>query len=131
MTLKEYRDAYYAFSSKASDVSRQLSFAGIALIWIFKYDKGGQLVVPPGLVLPALLFAAALAFDLLHSAFGALIWGSFASYHEQRGAKDNDEIDAPAYFNWPMLFCFWSKLILVVAAYIFVLQHVFALLKVP
>ncbi len=39
MKLSDYRETYYEFSGKLSDVSRQLSFAGIALIWLFKLDS--------------------------------------------------------------------------------------------
>ena len=131
MKLEDYRADYYAFTSKASDVSRQLSFAGIAFIWIFKVDKGGPLAIPPTLLWPALLFAGALAIDLMHSVFGSLIWGAFARYHERKGTSDADEIDAPSYFNWPTLLCFWSKLILVMAAYVLVFRHVLKLLETP
>lgn len=35
MTLSDYLASYYELSGKASDVSRQLAFAGIAVIWVF------------------------------------------------------------------------------------------------
>ncbi len=129
MKLKDYRDTYYGLSAKASDVSRQLSFAGIAFIWIFKSEKGGSLSISPDLLWPALLFAGALALDLMHYVLGSLIWGVFARYREYKGNKDEDELDAPAYFNWPTLFCFWAKVIFVVTAYVLVLEYVYTLLK--
>jgi hypothetical protein len=129
MKLEDYRKDYYGFSAKASEISRQLSFAGIALIWIFKIEKGGPLAVPTTLLWPALLFCAALALDLLHAVFGTLIWGAFARYQERRGAKDDDEIDSPAYFNWPTLLCFWGKVSAVVVAYALVFRHVLSLLQ--
>jgi hypothetical protein len=36
MKLQDYRNDFYLFSGKASDISRQLAFAAIAIIWIFK-----------------------------------------------------------------------------------------------
>jgi sugar/nucleoside kinase (ribokinase family) len=36
MKLSEVRDAYETLSGKASEIARQLSLAGIAVIWIFK-----------------------------------------------------------------------------------------------
>jgi len=38
MNLQDYRDDFYTYSGKASDISRQLAFAGIAIIWIFKKE---------------------------------------------------------------------------------------------
>ena len=45
-TLKDYRADFYTFTGKASDITRQLAFAGIALIWIFKTDRTGTFRYP-------------------------------------------------------------------------------------
>jgi hypothetical protein len=37
-TVEDYRKTSYEFSGKASDASRQLAFAAIAVIWLFKTD---------------------------------------------------------------------------------------------
>ena len=131
MKLEDYRKDYYGFSTKASEIARQLSFAGIALIWIFKLENGGPLAIPSTLLWPTLLFCAALGLDLLHAVLGTLVWGGFARYHERKGTQDEDEIDSPTYFNWPTLVCFWGKVAFVIAAYALVLRHVFLLLQAP
>lgn len=128
MKLDDYRKDYYGFSSKASEISRQLSFAGIALIWVFKLDRDEILAIPTALLTPALLFCIALALDLLHAVLGTLIWGAFARYHERAGKQDNDELDAPAHFNWPTLLCFWGKVASVIVAYLLVLKYIHLLL---
>ena len=46
MKLSEYKKTYEDFSGKASNVVRQLSFAGIAVIWIFKVQSNGSLKIP-------------------------------------------------------------------------------------
>jgi hypothetical protein len=129
MKLEDYRDTYYTFSAKASDVARQLSFAGIALIWVFKTEKIGPLAIPGPLLWPAFLFIATLALDLFQSVFGSLIWGAFSHYHERKGITDEEEVDSPAYFTWPMLFCFWMKLFALATGYVFVLFYVYALVQ--
>jgi len=35
MKLKEYKADFYELSGKASEINRQIAFAGIAIIWIF------------------------------------------------------------------------------------------------
>lgn len=127
MQLQDYKDDYYSFSSRASDISRQLSFAGIALIWIFKSDRGGPLSIPLDLLWPAFLFASALALDLLHYIIGTFIWGRFYHYHENKGMKDTEELDAPRYFIWPISSCFWGKLAAVLAGYTLILKYVYTL----
>ncbi len=65
MTLKEAREAYYEHSGKASDVLRQLGVAGIGVIWVFKAEVHGAMVIPRPLLLPALLLVGGLFLDLL------------------------------------------------------------------
>ena len=40
MKLSEYANVYAEFSGKASDVARQLAFAGLALVWLFRESNG-------------------------------------------------------------------------------------------
>ena len=127
MKLSDFRGDYYALSGKASDVARQLCFAGIALIWIFKPEKGGLLAVPVQLHTPAALFVVALAFDLLQYVLGSAIWGVFSRYHEWHGKKPDDLLEAPGYFNWPANFCFWGKLTLVLFAYSGLFEYIYRL----
>ena len=129
MKLEDYRKDYYAFSTKASEICRQLSFAGIALIWVFKVEKGGPLAIPTTLLWPTLYLCSALALDLLHAVFGTFIWGTFARFHERKGVQDSDEIDSPAWFNWPMLLCFWGKLTALIVAYALIFKYVLSLLR--
>ena len=65
MRLQDYRETFYEFTGKASDITRQLSFAGIAIIWIFKKETGTALTVPHELLWPGVLIVLALFFDLL------------------------------------------------------------------
>ncbi|RJX32142.1 MAG: hypothetical protein C4516_05810 [Oxalobacter sp.] len=128
MNLKDYRETYYTYTAKASDISRQLSFAGIAFIWIFKTTSGGLLSVPTMLQLAGVLFALTLAADLLQYIYGSIFWGGFARYYEIKETKDDDELDAPTWANWPTLFFFWGKLLLLFSGYIFVVLYIFSLL---
>ncbi len=128
MNVNDYRDTYYTLSGKASDVSRQLSFAGIALVWIFKAEKGGPLAVPEPLLLPAALFVLALALDLLQYVYGSLAWGLFARYHEARQTPKATELLAPMYINWPAIACFWLKLAVAMASYVLVFRYIMSLI---
>ncbi|WP_215824722.1 hypothetical protein [Xanthomonas citri] len=76
--LKEYQQAYRDLSGRASELVRQLSFAGIAFVWVFKKDGAGLDSVPSDLHLPALIFAIALLADYLQYAAGAAMWGGYS-----------------------------------------------------
>lgn len=130
MNLTDYRASYYEFSGKASDVARQLAFAGIALIWIFHETGAGPIVIPKRLIWPAAFFICGLGFDLLQYAAGALIWGAFQRHHEKLLGPDSKKaLSAPPWFNWPGIFCFWSKLALVLAGYALLLGYVLSVLR--
>lgn len=71
------------------------------------------------MLLPAgLLIVIALSFDLLQYVVGALIWGSFNRKKEREGCPQDAEFTAPPRLNWPALFFFWGKVVLMAAAYV-------------
>lgn len=121
MELKKARDSYDYFSSKASDVSRQLSFAGIAVVWLFAINEGEHIELPVTLIVALIFFVVSLSCDLLHFAWGSFIWGKYARSHEKREIDgrevvrpDDDHIPDPdPKINWPSIFLFWMKLLCV------------------
>jgi len=127
MKLSDVREAYQSFSQKTSEIVRNLGFAGIALIWIFKVTSGGRNIVPSELVPAGALIFIGLALDLLHAIVGAATWGIYNRVKEKelnaKAAKDKkfdpekDEFLAPAPINWPTLALFWSKILVMLAAY--------------
>ena len=46
MKFEEYKKDSYEFSKSTSDLVRQFAFAGIAIIWIFKYQKPIDHLIP-------------------------------------------------------------------------------------
>ena len=113
MKLKEARDIYYERSGKVSDLTRQLAFAGIAVVWIYKVGPEAHPSVAPSFLIPLILFAVTLLFDFLQAVSGAGVWGAFARVREKRcGSSTDVEIgDAPDAINWFPIFFFWSKVV--------------------
>lgn len=112
MTLDDVRKCYQDSSKQAGDVGRTLSFAGIAVVWIFKTGDGAAAVLPSSLVPALLCFAMSLAFDLLQYLSASLIWGYYNRHQEkwlQANGDVKDTFRAPIYFNWPAVACFWMK----------------------
>ena len=117
MKLEDCREAYDYFTGTLSSISRQLGFAGLAVIWIFKTEQSGAYSVPPELILPGVLLVAGLAADFLHYALGSIIWGCYHRYKEINGTIETDEFLAPSPINWPGNFMFFCKSVLIAIAY--------------
>ena len=121
MELGDYLKKYYEYFGKASDSARQLAFAAIAVIWVFRNPDGSNQIFPANLVLAAFCVAFSLGFDLCQYIAGSLTWAIFHRVKEKQGCKANDEIKAPTWLNKPILFFFVFKLIFLVLGYIFIL----------
>ena len=119
MKLSDYRETYYEFSGKTSDIARHLAFAGIALVWIFKTGAAPTPKIPQELHIPTILLALTLAFDLLQYFAGTAIWGIFQWYQERKleNIKDDPELTTSSCFKSPQLFFFCLKVITVLWAY--------------
>lgn len=122
-TLAGFRDAYQELSGTASEVSRKLGFAAIAVIWIFKADLPQKTyALPPELFMAGFLVVCSLGLDLFQYFFGSLIFSWFCRKKENENVADDVEFDAPRWFNWPSLTCFWIKLVVMIGAYIYLLS---------
>lgn len=120
MKLQDYRNDFYAFSAKASDLNRQLGFAAIALIWLFKKDTAGQLSIPPQLLLPGILVVFSLAFDMLHYCVASVIWRCFYRSKEKARVSERTEIKHSVWLERPIWFLFGAKIACVMVAYFFI-----------
>jgi len=123
--LSDTKAAYDYFSGKASDVARQLSFAGIAVIWVLRVgEKTGGIPFDRALMWPLVGFVLALALDIAHYAYASIAWGVFNRRKEKLfGANSAREFTAPAQINLPSLVLFWGKLAVVVASYVLLLGY--------
>lgn len=120
MPLSEIRKAYEEISAKLSDVSRQLCFAGFAIIWIFnKTDK--DISVPAELYLPTLLLCASLFFDLLQYAISTFVWYGYYLYKREKGKKDEDvDVNEPEWLNAISWLLFIAKIVSLITGYILI-----------
>lgn len=120
--IEDYLEEFYTFTAKASDVSRQLALAGIAIIWIFKNPDGSDKVIPQELTKPTFFLVSSLGVDLIQYLVGAIIWGLFFEYKEWQVNKkkvENKNITAPNLFSWTITSLFFIKIALMLTAYIY------------
>ena len=118
MVLGDAKKAYEDLSSKASDIVRQLSLAGIGLIWVFKVSAGTSTFAlePPLLRGMAFIFLA-LFFDLLQYLVGTVTWYLYFRKKENANTKSDAEFLAPARINTPMWILFGMKAAAMFVAY--------------
>lgn len=125
MKLEEYKEDSYAFAKSASDVIRQLAFAGIAVIWIFKVDKRGEHLIPEELFTPLLFMVITLACDLLQYLISSIIWSRFFRYHEKRN-NGNVKVDikASSWYSAPGWAFYGLKCISLIIGYSYIIVFI-------
>jgi hypothetical protein len=119
MKLSDYRQTFYDFSAKASEVTRKLAFAGIAIVWIFKASENSSPKVPIELYLPTALLVLTLALDLLQYVSATIIWGVFQWKEERKlqDINDDPELGAHPLCKLPQNVFFLLKIIAISLAY--------------
>ena len=137
MKLKDTREEYYFYSGKVSDIVRQLGLAGIAIVWLFRIESSGKAFIPKPLIPAAFLLLTSLALDLSQYAAGAAIWNRFNRQKEieleekltkalsESKVYDPEEEDftAPDNVNYWTKRLFWSKLVLMLLAYAYLITY--------
>lgn len=123
MKLADCREAYQYNSSQASANVRQLAFAALAAIWLFKNTGDGNTVA-----LPLLLWwvgglsIGAIFFDFVQYVWNTATWAWFNQTQELKGTVDEKtEFLAPRWINWPGTGFFVAKLSCTSIAYILLL----------
>jgi hypothetical protein len=117
MKLEDARAAYEGLSGKASDIVRQISLAGIGLIWIFKTGTGTLLSLDRPLLKAAFFIFLSLLFDFLQYVSGTTIWFVYFRHKEKQGTKEGTEFLAPPQLNWPTWSLFYLKSLMMLIAY--------------
>lgn len=133
MKLKEAREFYYERSAKVSDLTRQLAFAGIAVVWVYKVGPESHPSVAPDFLPPLILFATALLFDFLQAIWGAGAWGIFSRIREKTyGSSTEAEIgDAPDAINWISVFFFWLKVAIILSGFVLLIFNLVKIFFAP
>ena len=129
MKLEDTRAAYETLSGKASDIVRQLSLAGIALVWLFRSETGAGATprLDPTLLKAAFFIFVALTCDFLQYLSGTIIWFIYFRYKELKGTKEGAEFGAPPALNWPTWLLFYLKSAMMLAAYaVYIIPFLFS-----
>ncbi len=123
MRLSEFKKRADEYTSKASEITRQLIFAGIAIIWIFRNPNGKLDTL---LIYPLTFLTIALVADLLQYVLGGKVWMDFFRSEEARAKEKNEtdpEIKAPKKLSDYIYLCYWLKIGLMFFSYLLLIIY--------
>ncbi len=125
MKLSEFRKLANEYTAKASEITRQLSLAGIGIIWLFKNSDTNPHLLDPFLIMPLLFLTIALFTDLIQYVVGGHTWISFFREEEKKVLPTDldPEIKAPPSKNKPIYFLYYSKIALMIFSYAFIIGY--------
>lgn len=127
-TWAEAQDEYYKRSAKASDIARQLAFAALALIWLFRSQQADGTVSLDRLLLYAGIFlVAGLAVDLIHAIASSSTIGIYNWWYirDKPTTTDNTNIDFPRSLVLPVWILWILKFFLIAVSYVFILVFLY------
>ncbi len=117
MTLNDQRAIYQHFSLKLGDISRQLSFCGFAVAWLF---NGNKEKVSTVLLSALIAFSLVMLIDILYYSYGTILHGSFSRKKELQGVALTEEITWSKYYNYPKIILLALKVLFLFLGYVFI-----------
>lgn len=132
MKICEYKDTYEYFSGKLSDITRNLSFMGFGVVWILIGGLDGFKLgfIPPILkwVLGILVLYQIL--DISHYVYQTITWYNYFRKLEKENGETCERCDftAPEEYAERAWYIYWSKIAIVVAAFILLLIYIIQLI---
>lgn len=133
MKLSEFRKKSNEYTAKASEITRQLSLAGIAIIWLFKNvdDKQNianitQSLFDKFLIIPLLTLTIALLVDLFQYVIAGQTWINFFRKKEIEfeNSTEDPEIKAPEKLRIPIYVCYYTKIVLMLFSFLFIIFYI-------
>ena len=115
-------------TGKASDVGRQLAYAGIATIWLLRSD--GERPFGFVLLIALTLIAMALFVDFLQYVYCSRVWKTFYNEQFSKHCSDDALVDIPDSLSDSIYRFFWTKITLLVFGYGLLLTGALIKLKI-
>lgn len=123
MKLSNIREAFEGLSGTASNINRQLCFAGLGIIWIFN-SKSNKIEVPKELYTPAIMFVVSLAIDIIQYLIQTFTWYIFYLYKKFHcKIKEEEESKESEWLNFVPWLLFASKIAFLVIGYIKIYKY--------
>lgn len=125
MELKEYKSISHDYTAKASEIARQLNFAGIGIIWIVKTTFPELKLTDFQLLFPLILITVSMILDFLQYFIGGVIWIDFYKSKEKAGISKSADVKSPEWRNRILYVFYYVKISSMFLAYIFIIKTLF------
>jgi hypothetical protein len=131
MKLPELKNDYYSFTTAASIKVRQMAFAGIAVIWMFRTSKEGEIHFEKTLFFALTIMVITLALDFLQNLYQVVTWHIYYNVKEKVLKNDDRSIDKdkefflPAYLNIITIVLFYAKIVSLIIAYTTLIRYLY------
>ena len=123
MKLRKYLENSRSYSDKASDIARQLNFAGIGLVWlILSLNKDAE-ISDFFILVPLITITISLLVDFLQYAVGAFLWKDFYKKKINEGVSADADINIREEDVWRKKRIngfYYIKFILVLISYVII-----------
>ncbi|MCH8904814.1 MAG: hypothetical protein IIA45_12985 [Bacteroidetes bacterium] len=128
--LESYLERYEYYTRKTSDISRNLAFAGIAIVWIFRTTTHESTSIPTPLIAPLILLVITLGLDLLQYVSGGLIWIGYWKFKQNQLSRKKitleSEITPPRLLPAIIHLFYWTKLVSIGIAYYWLITFLYS-----
>lgn len=131
MKLPELKRDYYEFSKAASNKVRQMAFAGIAVIWIFRTTSTEGVHFDKTLFWSLAILVITLALDFLQNLYQVIIWQIYYNRRERELRDKSGNIDTekkfylPSYLNIITIVLFYTKIAALIIAYSTLIKYLY------
>lgn len=115
----------YNASTKASDISRQLSITGIAILWLFVSKDGDSYEVPPQIIPPLTFFALHLVTDLIQYIQKSIVTAAILdkAIKKDPDVKEDDFVPYSRRLNIGTNLLFILKVMMLLTGYILLIGY--------
>lgn len=122
ITLADVWTYYTDYHKSVNEISRQIAYAGIALIWVFRVTGPGQVHIPKLLFISGFFLILCLFFDYLQYIVGAITYQIYGTYKEKRVSAAEKFLQPEALLR-PMDILFFLKIFAALTGYVFALKY--------
>lgn len=126
MKLSDIRNDYFTYSTRVSEIIRNLNFAGLALLWILSHEDAECFFNSKENLIPLRLLVFLMVTDVLQYLIQSIIWYTYYMHKRKELLKENIEDVENAIINENEAYniipwCFWGlKILFTLLAFIFV-----------
>ena len=128
--LEKYLEKFYEVTAKTSEITRNLSLAGIAIIWIFKNPEGSDKLFNSVLVVSLKWIVISLMLDLFQYIYLSLTIKIFHKSNEHKlltgkiSAEQSKNLLYPTFLDNLSLVFFTGKIVAMIIGYLYLYWYI-------